>query len=95
MNKSGFYVTNRENLVGFRLCFLNGYEVSVVFGEDTGSSEPTIIENTTGTDYFCENAEIAVINNEGDLIPFVNKSAIKEHIKPEDILQVISWAANR
>jgi|TARA_Y100001938_G_C7982264_1_gene375024 hypothetical protein len=95
MNNPGFYVTNRDGLTGFRLCFSNGYELSVVFGEKVGFFDTTMVKNSEGTDYFSENAEIAVINDKGAIIPFSKTKITRDNVKPEDLLQVISWVANR
>ena len=71
MKKTGFSISNRNNSVGFRISLDNGYEVSVAFGDDTASGDTKIMEGRTGTDYFCEKAEIVVLNDKNQPIPFI------------------------
>jgi len=95
MEKSGFYVSKREDQAGFRIFFPNGYGISVLFGGDSGSDPVSLSETEVGTDYFCENAEIAVINKEGTLVPFQKDKKVKEYSNPDDLPQILSWAMNR
>tara|TARA_R110002051_G_scaffold313869_1_gene390321 strand:- start:700 stop:990 length:291 start_codon:yes stop_codon:yes gene_type:complete len=96
MEKSGFYVTDRKEQVGFRVFFPNGYGISVIFGSECGSDDVLKRKTTTGSEYFCENAEIAVINKEGRLVPFrKNEEKVKEFCNPADLPQILSWALNR
>tara|TARA_R110000824_G_scaffold227551_1_gene415363 strand:- start:183 stop:470 length:288 start_codon:yes stop_codon:yes gene_type:complete len=95
MQKTGFYVSKREDQVGFRICFANGYGISVLFGGDSGSNPVSVKETESGTDYFCENAEIAVINKDDKIVPFKNDETVREFSLPEDLPQIFSWAMNR
>ncbi len=95
MEKSGFYVSKREDQAGFRIFFPNGYGISVLFGGDSGSDPVSLSETEVGTDYFCENAEIAVINKEGKIVPFPNNEMVREFSLPEDLPKIFSWTINR
>lgn len=99
MDKSGFYVINRfddENkIVGFRLFFDNNYGISVIFGGFSHSDEVKVTENGESKEYFCETAEVAVLNPEGKLVPFDKDNKIMDHVLPENLPQIISWAMNR
>lgn len=95
MQKPGFYVTDRMEQVGFRMFFENGYGISVIFGPECASDEVTIKKTNTGAEYHCENAEIAVINKNGSLVPFRKSENVKEFSQPEDLPQIISWAMNK
>ena len=95
MQKSGFYVSDRLDQVGFRLFFENGYGISVIFGPECGSDEVLVKKSSTGAEYFCENAEIAVINKNGDIVPFRKNENVKEFSQPEDLPQILSWAIKR
>lgn len=99
MHESGFSVTDRtyfdEKVVGFKIFFENGYCVSLVFGSGIGSDDLKTVKTDTSCDYFCKNAEVAVLNPNNEIIPFNKDGAIKEHVTPEQIPQIISWAMNR
>ena len=95
MENPGFYVSKREDQIGFRVFFPNGYGISVIFGGDSGSNHVLVNNSNSNTEYFCENAEIAVINKECKIVPFGDTEAVKEFSMPEDLLQIISWAMNR
>ena len=93
--KPGFYVSDRLEQVGFRVFFPNGYGISVIFGPDCGSDEVSVQRTETGADYFCKNAEIAVINKDGSIVPFQQSKPVRNFSAPEDLPQIISWAMNR
>mgnify|MGYP003654376028 FL=1 len=95
MEKPGFYITDRKEQVGFRMFFPNGYGISIIFGPECGSGDVLTRKTTTGSEYFCENAEIAVINKEGTLVPFQEDKKVKEYSNPDDLPQILSWAMNR
>jgi len=95
IQKPGFYVSNRIEQVGFRVFFPNGYGISVIIGPDCGSDEVSVRKSQSGADYFCKNAEIAVINSDGSIVPFQSSKSVKDHSNPEDLPQIISWAMNR
>ena len=95
MKKTGFSISNRNNSVGFRISLDHGYEVSVAFGDDTTSGDTKIMEGRTGTDYFCEKAEIVVLNDKNQPIPFIKNNKKTAVVEPKDILQIIAWASKR
>ena len=99
MSKSGFHITKRETdegeIVGFKMFFENGYGVSVIFGGVSNSDDIKITQFSGSTDYFCENAEVAVLNPTGNLVPFGKNDKIKEKVLPEQLPQIISWVMNR
>ncbi len=99
MNESGFSVINRNydegKMVGFKLFFENGYGISFVFGGDSKSDEVKMKTFGNSCDYFAKTAEVAVLNEKGELVPFKNDGAIKSYVKPEEIGQIISWTQNR
>lgn len=99
MDNSGFNIVisdeDDERMVGFRLSFTNGYTVSVIFGENTKSDSIRVVEEGKTTEFLCKTAEVAVLNNNNELIPFKTDGAIKSHVKSEELPQIISWAINR
>tara|TARA_Y100001937_G_scaffold109135_1_gene153491 strand:+ start:1964 stop:2263 length:300 start_codon:yes stop_codon:yes gene_type:complete len=92
---SGFSVSLRENTAGFRLFFENGYGISVIFGGDSGSKEMKTMEMKNRKEYFCDNAEVAVLNPKGELVPFMNEGAVKSFCTPEEFPKIISWTMNK
>jgi hypothetical protein len=95
MQKSGFYVSKRQDEVGFKVFFPNGYGISVIFGGDSASDSVFVRKNELDVEYFCENAEIAVINSDGDMVPFTDNKKVKEFSNPENLLQIFSWTMNK
>ena len=98
MDKPGFKIVHRDymgdQIHGFRMFFDNGYGISVVFGDLTDSDDIEYSEHPTGKEYFCSTAEVAVINNKGEVVPFLNDT-IKSSVKPEQLPQIISWVMSR
>jgi len=95
LQKPGFYVSDRVEQVGFRVFFDNGYGLSIIFGPECGSNEVSVKKSTSGAEYFCENAEVAVISKDGSLVPFQKNEKVKEFSSPEDLPQIISWVMKR
>lgn len=99
MNESGFSAVNRNYdgglQVGFKIFFENGYGISFIFGGESNSDEMKMKKFGQSCDYFAKTAEVAVLNERGELVPFKHEGAIKSHVKPEEIPQIISWTMNR
>ena len=99
MDNSGFNIVisdeDDEKMVGFRLTFKNGYTISVIFGENTKSDHPDLIEYEKTKEYFSKTAEVAVLNDKNEFVPFKNDGTIKSHVKSEELPQIISWTINR
>lgn len=99
MHDAGFSIVDfhreDEKTVGFKILFENGYVISILFGANSESDELKIKKSTDRTEYFCKNAEIAVLNTNEELVPFTKDSSIKSFSKPEEIPQIISWVMNR
>ena len=99
MNESGFSAVNRnydEGLqVGFKIFFENGYGISFIFGGESNSDDMKMKKFGQSCDYFAKTAEVAVLNEKGELVPFKHEGAIKSHVKLEEIPQIISWTMNR
>jgi hypothetical protein len=99
MSEAGFSAVNRnydEGLqVGFKVFFENGYGISFIFGGESNSDEMKIKKFGQSCDYFAKTAEVAVLNEKGELVPFNKDGAIKSYVKPEEIGQIISWTMNR
>ena len=56
METPGFYVSKREDQIGFRVFFPNGYGISVIFGGDSGSNQVLVNKSDSSTDYFWSDA---------------------------------------
>ena len=99
MGESGFSVMNRiynaENMVGFKIFFENGYGVSFVFGGESLTDPVKMKQTNNSCDFFCKDAEVAVLNSKHEIIPFRKDGAIKPHVKPEEIPQIISWVMKK
>ena len=99
MDNSGYYIVNKfdneQKIVGFKVFFPNGYGVSVIFGGDSSSDEIKIKKNGSSEEYFSSTAEIAVLNPNHELIPFEENSPVRENVRTEKLLQILSWAMNR
>ena len=99
MHEAGFSVVDfhreDEKTVGFKIFFDNGYLISLLFGVNSDSDELKIKKSTDRTEYFCKNAEIAVLNQNEEIVPFTKDSSLKSFCKPEEIPQIISWIMNR
>ena len=99
MDNKGFHVIkkdeNGEDLVGFKLFFKNGYGISVVFGDLADCSDVTVKKSQNIYHYQCKNAEVAVINSNGEIVPFAGEGTIKSKTIPDDIPQIISWAMKK
>ena len=76
---SGFSVSVREDIAGFRLFFENGYGISVIFGGDSGSQVMKTIKTPERHEYFCDTAE----------------GAVKSFCTPEELPKIISWTMNK
>jgi len=98
MDKPGFKIVHRQyasgDIHGFRMFFDNGYGISVIFGDLTDSNDIEYSEFDSGKEFYSPNAEVAVINDKGEVVPFP-KNTIKSSTKPEDLPQIISWVMNR
>lgn len=94
-DKSGFSVSIRRDTAGFRLFFENGYGISVIFGGDSGSQTMKTIETQERREFFCDNAEVAVLNQKGELVPFRGEGAVKTFCTPEELPKIISWTMNK
>tara|TARA_Y100000004_G_C8735401_1_gene336023 strand:- start:318 stop:617 length:300 start_codon:yes stop_codon:yes gene_type:complete len=92
---SGFSVSVREDIAGFRLFFENGYGISVIFGGDSGSQVMKTIKTPERHEYFCDTAEVAVLNPNGELVPFRSEGAVKSFCTPEELPKIISWTMNK
>lgn len=99
MHESGFSVTDfstdDEKTVGFKILFDNGYIISFLFGTNSASDDVKMKKTGNVTEYFCKNAEIAVLNEKEEIVPFNKQSPIKSFAKPEEVAQIISWVVNR
>lgn len=99
MHESGFSVTDfssdDEKTVGFKILFENGYIISFIFGTNSASDEIKMKKTANVTEYFCKNAEIAVLNEKQEIVPFNKEHSVKSFAKPEEVAQIISWAVNR
>jgi len=99
MDNSGFNVVisddDDERMVGFRISFENGYTISVIFGENTKSDHLDLVEYEKTKEYSSKTAEVAVLNDKNEFVPFKKDGAIKSHVKSEELPQIISWTINR
>jgi len=103
MQKSGFNlttVTYSPRHRGFHIKLSNGYTVSVQFGLNSVSS----IKNSGDDDFitpsnidnFVENAEIAVISPDNEVIPFREDGEYnKGYVSPDELVSILVWAMRR
>jgi len=87
---------------GFQITFSNGWTISVQFGvlnycsnKDLEKAIKNPFEQPIGN-YECENAEIAIMNPNGQ---FVRHKGFDEDVKafchPDEISDIIAWVASR
>jgi hypothetical protein len=99
MDESYFSVshctTEEGEVLGFYLKFPNKYSISVIFGGHAMSDDVYLTQVGEKFEYSCSNAEIAVINPEGEIVPFTENALVKGNVTPEQLPQIIFWAMSR
>jgi len=101
--KSGFNLTTITHTPyhrGFQVTFGNGYTVSVQFGPNSVCSvkNESLEEMITPSniDEKCQNAEVAVITPNKNLIPFrSNGDDTRGYVSPEELVGIFTWVMRR
>ena len=80
--------------------FSNGYTVSVQFGLNSISSVKSEGDDEfitpSNIDNFVENAEIAVISPNGEVVPFRKDGEYNQgYVSPDELVGILTWAMRR
>lgn len=87
---------------GFRICFANGYAISVQFGTmnycSANNSTGGIPHNVNPNEWMesvCPDAEIAIIAPDGEFVPFKDGQDVRGHTSPDSLAEVIAWVVKQ
>lgn len=82
---------------GFHITFTNMYTVSVQYGQQNYCDEYGEQPKTTDTylswsEANCVNAEVAIIDPDGELVCFdLNQDTVRGHTTPDDLAKIMAW----
>lgn len=95
-NKQGFSCRRNQ---GFQITLSNGYTVSVQFGihnycaaRNLSPSANFDAWKTTDDDtHTCEDAEVAIIDPNGEFVPFDSGDTVRGRTDPDTVAKIIAW----
>ena len=80
-----------------KIVFPNRYTVSIVYGASVYSTNRvgSRFDNTILSDDYATSVEIAILNPEGQFVPFKDGEDIKGFVPLADLFNILNWVSTR